>query len=231
MAPGLPATVLMPCALSPITTCARISLFLSPRWPAKSSSVDRPSALLTTVTARSSPPSSRQLRTWPVYSARNCATLSAPTGLLRWTMTPTPSSAMVCAIRSPSSGLSARETRPISAKPVRASVTPREEPPLCTSMRTPAFRVSKRLPISRASGATVLEPVRLRREAAARAGADDNSSHAAAAVSARSRLRMPGLASLLEGAAFSSRLLRRWRRPLSQRASHCRSLRTIRSGG
>ena len=38
----------------------------------------------------------------------------------------------------------------------------RHEPPVCTSTPTPAFSVSKRLPISNASGATVLEPVRLR---------------------------------------------------------------------
>jgi hypothetical protein len=37
---------------------------------------------------------------------------------------------------------------------------PRPEPPVWTSTRTPGWRDSKRLPISPASGATVLAPVR-----------------------------------------------------------------------
>jgi len=48
---------------------------------------------------------------------------------------------------------------PMSAVPLRASAIPRDEPPVCTSTRTPGCAASNRLPISDASGATVLDPV------------------------------------------------------------------------
>jgi len=65
---------------------------------------------------------------------------------------------MVKLERSPSEALSARDAMPISANPALASLMPREEPPVWTSTRTPGCSDSKRLPISAASGATVLEP-------------------------------------------------------------------------
>ncbi len=48
---------------------------------------------------------------------------------------------------------------PMSAKPLRASTIPREEPPVCISTRTPGCNDSNRLAILEARGATVLDPV------------------------------------------------------------------------
>lgn len=52
---------------------------------------------------------------------------------------------------------------PICTVPRLASATPREEPPVCTSIRTPGWTASKRLAISPTSGATVLDPLTVSR--------------------------------------------------------------------
>ena len=90
----------------------------------------------------------------------SCGLSSSRTELSRWMMTQTPSLAMVWAasfVSSPS--LSARETMPRSATPEVVSLMPREEPPDCTSMRTPGWEASYCLAASATSGATVLDPV------------------------------------------------------------------------
>src|SRR5690348_24296 len=88
-----------------------------------------------------------------------CCWLSAATGLLACRMIPIPSQAIVCACKSFSSGFKSRETMPMAAVPLRTSLMPRDDPPLCTSIRVPGCCNSKRLPISEAKGAIVLAPV------------------------------------------------------------------------
>ena len=58
-----------------------------------------------------------------------------------------------------SSAFSFRDTIPKFDRPSRVSVIPREEPPVCTSIRIPGLFFSKRAAISLMIGATVLEPV------------------------------------------------------------------------